>query len=152
MPARSSGIPIPITPMAKQPSHSLQSSTIHIQSSIPEPIWPSTATKAGLTPITASIPANSTCSSPSQLSLSSYMDKRKRKEYHDPHYTDIKPLDPWAEETKTFFGREHMLDIGFKSWFVCEAENTEDDGPEVCKHMYSLELRDVCAWLMGTEE
>ncbi|KAF8441970.1 hypothetical protein BGX38DRAFT_802185 [Terfezia claveryi] len=47
MPARSAGIPIPITPVAKQPSHSL--------CSIPEPVWPPTATPAGSTPITAQI-------------------------------------------------------------------------------------------------
>jgi len=153
------------------PYASISGSTLSLGSYIPNPVRSSNMPRTRSTPTTTA--TNSTLgSSPSQLSRSSEppLDPRRGRgpnhnhdcHNHDYHSHDchrrlhpsvMKQLDPWAPETRNLFGRENMLEIGFRSWFACEAENREEGGTEVqWNSVPTWQPVDVRAWLRGIEE
>lgn len=94
--------------------------------------------------MTSGSPTNSTSSSTAQLVAIPHVQQGEGMRYTGGHYAELKPISPGSEEAKNFFGRERMLEIGFTSWFACEAENRQDEEPEMPGSGYGLEPGEVC--------
>ena len=52
-------------------------------------------------------------------------DSSKHRKYHRV-LTILKPVDFNDPATIKFFSRENMIELGFKNWIACEAENRDD--------------------------